>query len=282
MDFKKIGIIGVGLMGGSLALAIKERFPQVSLWGYARKPSSYRRIKKLAFLDRVSTDLAEVVKNSELVVIATPVFTIIDYFKKISPFLKKGAVVIDLGSTKEKIEKEAKKILPADVYFVGCHPLCGSEKSGANYARRDLYKESLCIITSKNKKPAKFIKKFWEDLGCKVKFLSPQEHDRILSLISHLPHLISFSLTEVVPEDYFRFSLPSFKDLTRISLSKAELWRDIFLSNKKNILLDIDNFINVLKKFRKLIREGKGEELREFIEEINKKHRNLMKDGGCY
>jgi prephenate dehydrogenase len=274
MRKKKIGIIGVGFMGGSFAKAIKEKFPHVSLWGYARSNSSYYRLKRLKILDKVERDLRKVVEDADFVVLATPIYAIVDYLRKISPYLKKGAVVFDLGSTKELIEKSASKLLSKDVHFVGCHPLCGSEKSGAVFSRAQLFRNSICIITaSPSKKSTQYVKKIWKKLGCKVIFISSSQHDKILSSVSHLPHLISFSLTYSVPSSYGKYSSSSLRDLTRISGSPASVWGDIFLSNAKNILKDLDKFIENLNKFKRLIKNKEKKKIIKLIEEINLKQR---------
>jgi prephenate dehydrogenase len=270
--FKKVGIIGVGLMGGSFAQAYREKFPQSKVIGFTRSRASYNRLKNLGILDAVSDDLKAVVEDSDLVVLGLPIYVIIEFFKKISPYLKRGSIVIDLGSTKKEIEEEAKRILPKDAKFVGCHPLCGSEKSGVEYARKNLYKNSLCIITSpKHHKATKTIKRLWQSLGSKVYFMDASFHDKALSYVSHLPHILSFSLARLVPKNYYKFSSASFTDMTRISSSSAYLWRDIFLSNKKNLTKNISEFIEILKDFKRLIEKNKERELFLTIKKINQK-----------
>lgn len=274
---KKIAILGVGLMGGSLSLALRKKFPGVSVWGYARSRRSYDKLRKLKILNRVERDLKNAVENADLVVLALPVGVIISYFKKITPFLKKGAIVFDLGSSKGVIEKGITECLPKGVSFVGCHPLCGSEKSGAEFSKRDLYQRGVCLITSSpQSKATKRIKKIWEKLGSKAIFISPQRHDKFLSYLSHLPHLISFSLTKGFPEDHLKFTLQSFKDLTRISLSPASVWAEIFLSNKKNVLADLNKFIKTLRKFESLIKENDEDKIIDLIKKINTKQRHLL------
>lgn len=273
----KIGILGVGLMGGSLSLALRNKFPGVSVCGFARSRKSYVKLKKLKILNKVERDLQKVVEDADLVVLALPVEIIISYFKKITPFLKKGAIVFDLGSSKEVIEKSITKCLPKGVSFVGCHPLCGSDMSGAEFSKRDLYQEKVCLITSSpQSKATKRIKKIWEKLGSKVIFINPQRHDKILSYLSHLPHLISFSLTKGFPKDHLKFTLQSFKDLTRISLSPASVWAEIFLSNKKNILADLNGFIKILKKFESLIKKNDRDKIIDLIKKVNTKQRYLL------
>lgn len=274
---KKIAILGVGFMGGSLALGLKEALPKVSIWGYARKKSSYIKLRKLAILDKVEQDLKKVIEDSDVVVLALPIYAIIEYFKKISPFLKKGAIVIDLGSSKELIVKAARKYLPKGIYFVGCHPLCGSDKSGAEFSSKNLYNGSLCLITSSPANAAtRNIKVLWEKLNCKVAFLSALAHDKILSSVSHLTHLISFSFTNFVPTSYLEFSATSLKDLTRISNSPAFIWADIFLSNKKNILRDTKRFIKILEDFETLIKKNDKEKIIKLIRKINNKQKLLF------
>ncbi len=250
--FKKIAIIGVGLMGGSLARALRRFCPGITVWGWARSKKSYLRIKKAKVVHRLSTDLAAVLKNADAVVLGLPVGIIISTLKTITPYLKKGAVVFDLGSSKKEIAAAAKRHLPAAVRFVGCHPLCGSEKSGVEYSRGDLYQGALCIITaSAHTAAARSVEQLFRAFGARVAYMSPDHHDKVLSTVSHLPHLISFSLTELVPRAWKVFAANSFKDLTRISNSPPELWADIFISNKGNILRDINRFIGILKCYQK-------------------------------
>lgn len=273
---KKVAIIGVGVMGGSLALALRSKFPHIDIWGYARSKKSFTRLNKLKVVNRVEQDLEKVVAGADLVVLSLPIYAIIDYFERISSFLKKGAIVIDLGSSKELIEKAARKKLPRKVSFVGCHPLCGSEKSGAQFSHKNLYKGAFCLITSPCKaKASKTVKKLWVSLGSKVRFVSPVTHDKMLSSISHLPHIISFALTDFVPRDYMRLSLASLKDLTRISNSPPYVWADIFLSNKKNVLKDIKEFMRVLKKIESALRQGDKKKIIDIITKINDKQRLL-------
>ncbi|MDD4954551.1 MAG: prephenate dehydrogenase, partial [Candidatus Omnitrophica bacterium] len=196
---KKIVILGVGFMGGSLALAIKKNFPSVSVTGYARSSSSYKKLSKLNIVDKVEADLGKAVCGSDIVICAAPIYSIIDYFKKIAPFLKKEAIVIDLGSTKELIGKKALQYLPKNTYFVGCHPLCGSDKSGARFSTPNLYRGALCLVSNCADKIALHkIEIFWKALGSRVILVDPKTHDKILSSVSHLVHVVSFSLTEFV------------------------------------------------------------------------------------
>jgi prephenate dehydrogenase len=210
-----------------------------------------------------------------MVVLALPVGAIVDSFKKISPFLKKGAIVFDLGSSKVAIEKAARKYLPKNISFVGCHPLCGGEKAGAEFSNHNLYNSSLCLIVASKNKAAKTVENLWNSLGSKVMFMSPQRHDKILSSVSHLPHLISFSFADSIPKGHERFGSTSFKDLTRISASSAFIWADIFLSNKKNILSDLNRFTKALKKFEGLLKKQDKKSIVNLVTKINSKQERI-------
>jgi len=267
---RKISIVGVGLMGGSLAMAFKEKFPHIFISGYARSKKSFLKLKKFKSLDLVSMNLEDVLKNADIVVLGLPVLAIIDYLSKIAPFLKRGAIVFDLGSTKKKIEESAKKLLPRYVHFVGCHPLCGSEKRGFEFSQKDLYKGAICFVTSSGKS-AKFVEGLWKKLGSEVFFITPAKHDKMLSLVSHIPHVFSYSLIGYVSLTYLGFSSPSLKSLSRISMSPSSVWVDIFLSNKDNIASGLKAVINSLEKFKNILYKGDKKLLVNFIKKANRK-----------
>ena len=274
---KKIAILGVGFMGGSLSLALRKGFPESEVWGYARSTKSYDKLKKLKVLNRVDRDYRKVIKDADLVVLALPVEVIVDYLKKISCLLKRKSIVFDLGSSKRVIEKAAQKYLPKSVSFVGCHPLCGSEKSGPEFSRKDLYKNSLCLITSSPKAAStKVVERLFKRIGSKVVFIKAAHHDEVLSSVSHLPHLISFSLTEAVPSAYLKFASGSFRDLTRISSSPAGVWAQIFMSNKKNLLKDLNGFIKVLKKYEALLKKGNEAKIIDLINKAHSKQKHIL------
>ncbi len=274
MKIRKVGIVGVGLMGASFALALKNTFPHVFIAGYARSKKSLQKLKKFPPLDFVSTDLEKVVGDVDLVVLALPVEVIVEYLKIISPLLKKGSIVIDLGSTKENICVAAKKFLPSRVKFVGCHPLCGSEKSGVKYARGDLYKGSLCIVTSRGK-AAQDISKLWHRLGADVKYLSPAKHDKILGDISHLTHVIAFAMAAFMPSEYLKFSIPSLRSIMRLAASSPYVWRDIFMSNRRNLMSSIRRYIKVMDMFLKAIEHKDREKLVKLIARVNAKYKSI-------
>ncbi len=277
MNFKKIkkvGVIGVGFMGGSLALALKKNFNNFEIIGHARSSRSFKRLKKAGVVDKIERSEKEIAAQADLLILATPVSAIVNLLKKLGPCLKEGAVVIDLGSTKEKIEKTAKMSFSKGAFFVGCHPLCGSEKKGVEAAKKGLYERSLCFITSNNK-AAPLVEKIWKKIGAKVIKVNPKTHDKITCFISHLPHLISFSLINAVPDRYLEFSSSGFRDFTRIASSPDNLWADIFLTNKNEILDNIDKYNKLTEKFKELIEKEDKQGLQNLIKKANKKRNKI-------
>jgi prephenate dehydrogenase len=272
-----ITIIGAGFMGGSLVKALRRHLPEVTLRAYARSKRSLIRLRKTKIFSEVSQDFKTVVSPADIVVLAAPVEAIIESLRYIKPFLKKGAIVTDLGSSKVEICREAKKILPKEVDFIGAHPLTGSEKSGIAWSHEKLYERSLCLVTAdEHDRAAKVISRLWRSVGAKVVFIDPHSHDKMLSAISHLPHLISFSLTDIIPASFAKHAPASLKDLTRISDSPGDIWADIFISNKDNITADINNFIKALKGFQLLLKKKDKIGIVRKIELINRKKRELL------
>ncbi len=245
--FKKITIIGLGLIGGSLALAIKEKKLAKEIAGVSRRKSTIDRAIKNKIVDFATLDLKSGVKDSDLVIISTPVLKIAEIAKSIAPFLRKGAILTDAGSTKRCVVKDIEKAKLKDIYFVGSHPIAGSEKSGIKYADKDLFKRACCILTkTKNTDPkaVAMLKKFWGRLGMRVVIMPPDTHDRLLSRMSHLPHAVSVSLANSAGKDGLKFAAGGFKDTTRIASGEPELWKDIFFTNRDNLIKDI----KILKK----------------------------------
>lgn len=247
MMFKKVTIIGLGLIGGSLALAIKEKKLAKEVVGVSRRKSTISRAIKKKIVDSATLDLKRGVKDSDLIIIAAPVLKITEIMKLAAPFLKKGAILTDAGSTKRYVVKEAEKIIRGGVYFVGSHHIAGSEKSGVKSADKDLFKKAYCIITkTKNADPKAMarLKKFWSGLEMRVITMTPQAHDKLLSGISHLPHAVSVSLVNSVDRNSLKLAAGGFRDVTRIASGEPGLWKDIFFTNKDNLIKDIE----VLKK----------------------------------
>jgi prephenate dehydrogenase len=250
--FNKVAIIGTGLIGGSMALAIKKKCLAHQIIGVSRHKNTLIWGKKSHLIDKGSQDLS-IIKDADLVVLATPVNTILKLAGIILKFIRKASIVTDVGSTKCEIVSKLSKIFPN---YVGSHPLAGSEKRGLVNASTDIFKNSLCILTpaeNTSPKALKKIKNLWNRLGARVIFLSPDTHDRILSFVSHLPHVIAFSLIDIVPDKYLKFGATGLKDTTRIALSDSRLWVDILLSNRENMLKSIEHFENNLSRIKSAI-----------------------------
>ena len=250
--FNKVAIIGTGLIGGSMALAIKKKCLAHQIIGVSRHKNTLIWGKKSRVIDKGSQDLS-IIQDADLVVLATPVNTILKLAGIILKFIRKDSIVTDVGSTKKEIVSKLSKIFPN---YVGSHPLAGSEKRGLVNASTDIFKNSLCILTpakNTNPKALKRIKDLWNRLGARVIFLSPDTHDRILSFVSHLPHVIAFSLIDIVPDKYLKFGATGLKDTTRIALSDSRLWVDILLSNRENMLKAIEDFEHNLSRIKSAI-----------------------------
>jgi len=260
--FNRITIIGLGLIGGSLALAIKEKNLAKEVAGVSRRKSTVDFAIKKKIVDFATVNLKDGVKGSDLVIITAPVFKIVDIAKTLEPFLKDGAILTDAGSTKKYIVKNIESFTRKSLNFVGSHPITGSEKSGIKYADRDLFKGAYCVITAtKNIKALSKVKNFWASLGMKVVVMPADAHDRLLSKISHLPHAVAASLVNAVGRNGLDLAAGGFKDTTRVASGEPELWKDIFLTNRENLIKDINVFKKELLKIGAALKNNNNRNL---------------------
>ncbi|MGD0335962.1 MAG: prephenate dehydrogenase/arogenate dehydrogenase family protein [Candidatus Omnitrophota bacterium] len=259
--FNKVIIVGTGLIGGSLAMAMKKYNIAGEIVGMGRHKKNLLLAKNIGAIDSFSEDLS-VVKDADLVVLATPVHMIMNLGRKVSTRIKKGCIVTDVGSTKKEIVGLLERIIPD---YVGSHPLAGSEKRSIAYAEPGIFKDSLCIITPTKKTSRQALKKIgklWKRVGANVVLTQPPLHDKILAFTSHLPHALAFALIDSVPQDYIKFASGGLKDTTRIAGSDSELWTDIFLSNSQNLTNSLDKFQEKLSALKLAI--GKKDRRRLF------------------
>lgn len=271
---KKVAIIGVGLMGGSLGLALKrlngKNKKQYEILGIGRNAKKLQGAQKLGAIDSFSVDISAV-KDCDIVFICSPVDTVADIYKTVAKFVKKSAVIADLGSIKESIEvkigslRKRNKNFPE---FVGCHPMAGTEHSGVDYAEENLYEGAITVITSnKNAKGTKAVAKIWKDAGCKIIYMDAKEHDKYVAFTSHLPHIIAFVYYRIFKEKSLKdkniknLTAGSFNSITRVAKSSPEMWLPIFLNNKKNLktlsrqlCTEIGNFVTNFDNSTKLER----------------------------
>lgn len=279
---KSVAIIGVGLIGGSLGLALKKANWTQNIIGIGRREEKLQQALKLGAVDSTVTDIYFGVKRVDMVILATPVNSILEIASQMVPYLKMGAIVMDVGSTKERI---VRKLTPAlslsEVHFVGTHPLAGSEESGIEVAKADLFKEATCVITSTpqtNEDALSIVRSLWESVGAKVVEMSPELHDELIAYSSHLPHIIATALVDLTKmQDKKILSLlaSGFKDTTRIAASDPVMWRDICLTNQEKILKSISEFRKILDKWQRLIEQANPEILKTEFEEVRKFHAQI-------
>ena len=242
---KRLSILGVGLLGGSLGLAAKSAVSGVSVVGYGHRASTLEEALRLGAIDRAAGSAAEAVGGADAVFLCTPVGLFGELLREIGPALRAGAIVTDVGSTKRSVVELAEKTLPPGVRFVGSHPMAGSEKRGVQFASADLFQDAVCITTpTARTDPAALeeVESFWRLLGMDVTRLSPQEHDRRLADISHLPHAVAAALVSLQDEASFPLAGQGFRDATRIAAGDPPMWRDILLDNRDNLRDSVRRF----------------------------------------
>ncbi len=280
VKIKKISIIGVGLIGGSLGLALKKMDRKSEITGIGRHLNKLKRAKKIGALDKYTTDFKKGVKDADLVILAVPVSLIPLLVKKLIPHFKDGCIVFDVGSVKkiivEKIENMFSALSKKSLFFIGVHPMAGSEKTGVENARRDLFDNAACIITptaGTDKNALGVVKNIWNALGSRLFLMSPREHDFIVGFTSHLPHIIANCLVKEVgalagkDKRIKKILAGSFRDMTRIADSDEEIWADICVSNQIAVVESLKKFQVYIYEMTKKIAEGKKQViLKEFTE----------------
>jgi len=272
--FNKIVIIGTGLIGGSLGLDLRKKHLVGKITGLSRRKKNVEFSKKIGVIDCSATSL-DVVADADLVILATPIEVIIDIGLKISKKIKKDCVVIDVGSSKEAIVSKLSRVIPN---FVCCHPLAGSEKKGVTNFESGIFNGSTCIITPNaktNSQALRKVKLLWKKLGSQVIILTPKKHDQILAFISHLPHVLAFALMNTISEKFLALSSGGLKDSTRIAASDPELWSQILLSNRGNLLSAISSFQRKLDLFKLVLRNKNNKLLMKILEAAKEKRKKL-------
>ena len=276
--FKRVAIVGVGFMGTSLGLAIKKKGLARSVVGIGRRETSLREAADLGAIDEGTMDFNKGIIGADLIVLATPVNTVLDIIELLGKEHRRGCIITDLGSTKAAIVERAEKVLHHSLLFVGSHPLVGSEKKGPASANAQLYEGASCVMTptdKTNRLAKEKIKHFWTQLGCSVKLMTPQEHDQILAYISHLPHLTAFALMKAMPDNFLDYATQGLKDTTRIAASDPQVWRDIALSNHKPILKALDEAVKIMASMRKAIVARDQEALTDIFKQAKDKRDRL-------
>ncbi|OGV97698.1 MAG: cytidylate kinase [Nitrospinae bacterium RIFCSPLOWO2_02_39_17] len=272
--FKTIIIIGVGLIGGSFARVCKKKGLTDRIIGFGRGEENLKRAVELNVIDSYALNIGDAVRDSDFILLAAPVSAIIEIARDMIPYLKKGAIVTDAGSVKGEIVRKIDKILPEGIFFVGAHPIAGTEKSGVEASFAELFEGSRCVITPTSKTdPAALekVKEIWKETGSEVILMDADKHDRYLAAVSHLPHAVAYALVNAVgnleerEKGILSLSAGGFRDFTRIAASHPAMWRDIFLMNKREIVEMINIFKSTLENIKEAIVNGDGGKLkREF------------------
>jgi prephenate dehydrogenase len=265
-----MALLGVGLMGGSLGLAVKRARLVGEIVGYAPQAAELKRAVHRGVIDRPAKTAVEAVQGADLVVLATPVGCFESLVKTCAGSFKPGALLTDVGSVKGALVGRIEALLPPYVVYLSAHPLAGREQSGIEAASAALFDGSRCLITpgaTARPDALKQLTRFWERIGATVTTLDPFEHDRYLALVSHLPHLVAYALVTCAMDaakeapGLLGFSAGGFRDFTRIAASSPGMWRDICLENRTEILRALTRYQSILERYRRLIESGDGASL---------------------
>ena len=278
MQPQRVSILGVGLLGGSIGLAIRTHLKHCKIIGYSHRRSTVDSALQMHALDEGYDVLPPAVKGADLVVLCTPVGLFRPLLAELAPLLAPGTIVTDVGSTKRSIVAAAEELLPASVHFVGSHPMAGSEKRGVKYARADLYAGALCIVTpsAQTDRPALAkVRQFWADLGMRTRELSPQEHDQRLADISHLPHAVAAALVSIQAEGSAALAGKGFHDMTRIAGGDGGLWRDIFIDNRDNLRQSIQRLKDRLDLLLTLMEPEESDALQAWLDQTAEQRRKM-------
>jgi cyclohexadieny/prephenate dehydrogenase len=269
--FNRLALIGVGLIGSSIARAAREQGVVRSIVATARSPQTRKRVTELGLADQVVETNAAAVEGADLVIVCIPVGACGAVAKEIGPHLAPGAIVSDVGSVKGSIVREMGPHIPKGVHFVPAHPVAGTEYSGPDAGFAELFVNRWCILTPPKGADAAAVRKlaeFWELLGANVETMDADHHDLVLAITSHLPHLIAYTivgtadeLSEVTKSEVLQFSAGGFRDFTRIAASDPTMWRDVFLANKDAVLEMLGRFNEDISSLTKAIRKGDGQAL---------------------
>jgi prephenate dehydrogenase len=274
MRWNNISIVGAGLLGGSIALAVKHRGLASKVFACVRSDSTRDLCARLEIADVITKDIKTAVETSELVVLCTPLSQMAAMAAQMQPFLKPGTIVTDVGSVKASVVGELEPILcRGGVEFVGSHPMAGSEKTGAASARANLFQNAVCLVTPGSRCPARAVSEvesFWKALGgCPLR-MNPATHDDLVSRSSHLPHVVAaemanYVLSPIHPKEQALVCANGFRDTTRIASGSPEMWRDIALANRKNLSRVLGVFIEDLQEFQLALERGDVEAVQEFF-----------------
>ena len=265
----------MGLLGGSIGLAVKQRRLAKEIAGYVRRVASLKECEKAGAVDYATTDLLAAVSGADLVILCTPLAQMAAIVERMRPALKRGAIVTDVGSVKASVVRDVESLVKsAGAHFIGSHPMAGGEQTGVLAARKDLFECALCVVTpTKKSNRANLLKveQFWSALGCHMLRLTPELHDTLVSRSSHLPHvsaaaLAGFVLNPAHPKHQPALCANGFRDTTRIASGSPEMWRDIALANRKNLARELGAFVRGLQRFQQALKASDVKAIAKFFE----------------
>ncbi len=284
--FKRVALLGCGLIGGSIARAARAHGLAGDIVANARSEKSLARIAELGIADRVEADPARAVQGADCVILCAPVGAYADLAAAIAPHLQPGAILSDVGSTKQSVIRDVGPLVPAGVHFVPAHPLAGTEHSGPDAGFATLFEGRWCLLTpppGTDPQAVLRVRRLWESMGSMVSVMEPAHHDRVLAIVSHLPHLIAFTicgtaddLADETRQQVLQFAATGFRDFTRIAASDPEMWRDVFLNNREALLEMLARFTEDAQAMAKAVRWGDAAYIEDKIGRGRKIRRSLI------
>jgi prephenate dehydrogenase len=287
--FDTISIIGCGLIGSSLLKAIKSKnlAKEIKAFDHSKEVTLY--LKKENICSNVFNDIRQCVVDSDLIIIAAPLSSYKEIILSIKDSLKKNVILTDTGSVKKEVMKIIHNINLTDVHWIPSHPIAGTEESGPKAGQAEMFENRWCIISPPKdclEEPIKSLKAFWESIGSKVKIMTEEEHDKILSLTSHLPHAIAYNIVSTVTsiedklkQEVIQYSAGGLRDFTRIAASNPIMWRDIFIDNSENVSKGIDSFIEKLNELKKAVNDKNGDKLYQIFNSTKELRKEIIKAG---
>jgi cyclohexadieny/prephenate dehydrogenase len=287
--FNKITLIGIGLIGSSIAREIKEHGLADHVAISTRSADTLKRAEELELGTSYTTSVADSVEDADLIIVSVPVGASEEVVKMIAPRLKAGAIVTDVGSTKQSVIAQMQPYMPDNVHFIPGHPLAGTEKSGPDAGFLGLFQDRWCIFTPLPDTDPDAMAKlsgFWQALGSRIDEMEPKHHDRVLAIVSHLPHIIAYNivgtaddLETVAESEVIKYSASGFRDFTRLAASDPTMWRDVCLHNKDAILEMLARFSEDLAYLQRAIRWGEGDKLIELFSRTRAIRRSIIEAG---
>ena len=287
--FKKISIIGLGLIGGSIGLAIRRYNKKIHIQGFAKSQLTLDVAASRGFVDETFLNLRQIDRDTDLVILASPLSTFKNIVKEILPLLKDDCVITDTGSAKCRVIDEIESILPENLHFIPGHPIAGTEMSGPESGFKELFDNRWCILTPSEKtnvNKLNEVKTFWENLGAMIEIMDPIYHDKVVAITSHIPHLIAFNivgtandLANINKKEVVKYSAGGFRDFTRIAASDPVMWRDIFVHNSEAVLEMLNYFSKDLDDLKLAIKEKNSEYLEDFFNKTRDVRKNIIEAG---